>query len=327
MDIIISENIEGEGIANLEKQFRVLRDSNLWKEKEKLADYLVNARAIIVRNQTELDSQMLESAKELAIIGRAGVGHDNIDVTAANRLGIVVSYAPNENTVSTAEHTLALMLGQYRNLVGLHNSTAKGNWDRYGLAGRELYGKTLGILGLGKVGARVAVRAKAFGMRIIAYDKYRSPHDFFATETGVQLLSLEDVLTAADIISCHLPAMDETVGLMNYDRLKRMKPGAIIVNTGRGEVIVESDLIRALKEGVIAGAALDVREKEPPVESELNHLENVVLTPHVAGLTQEAQEKVVDSVTSDVARVLRGLPAVNYVNFPLPRTGDARHGK
>jgi D-3-phosphoglycerate dehydrogenase len=321
MDILITENIDGEAIGRLETQFKVLRDGNLWKERDKLAGQLAQAKAVIVRNQTKVDSQLIDAAKSLVIIGRAGVGYDNIDVKAASKRGIVVSYAPNENTISTAEHAFALMLGLYRKLPRAHVSTAAGEWDRYNMVGREIYGKTLGILGFGKVGARVAMRAKAFGMKVIAYDKFLAPLDFTVTESGAVLMSLEDVLAKADIISCHLPRNEGTIGLMDYSRLKLMKPDSVIVNTGRGEAIVEKDLIRALKENIIAGAALDVREKEPPVESELNRMNNVILTPHVAGLTVEAQEKVIDSVAADIARVLHGEAAVNYVNFPVPNIG------
>lgn len=321
MDILITENIEGQAIARLEKQFEVLRDGSLWKERDKLAGYLSKAKAVIVRNQTKVDSQLIEAARSLKIIGRAGVGYDNIDVRAASKNGIVVSYAPNENTISTAEHTFALMLEMFRKLPAAHISTTGGKWDRYTLMGHEIYGKTLGILGFGRVGARVASRARAFGMKVIAYDKFLSPLDYTVTETGAELMELEEVLANADVVTCHLPLKDDTIGLMNYARLKLMSPEAILINTGRGETVVEKDLIRALKENLIAGAALDVREKEPPVESELNHMDNVILTPHIAGLTVEAQEKVINSVAADVARVLGGQAAVNYVNFPVPNKG------
>ncbi len=321
MDILITENIDGAAIAGLESKFRVLRDGSLWKERDKLAAELSEAKAIIVRNQTKVDGKLIEGAGSLRIIGRAGVGYDNIDVQAASERGIVVSYAPNENTISTAEHAFALMLGLYRKIPSAHLSTAAGEWDRYNLVGHELYGKTIGILGFGKVGARVALRARAFGMNIVGYDKFLSPLDYSVTETGAELTTLEDLLARADIVSCHLPRNQDTIGIMNYSKLKLMKPAAVIINTGRGEAIVEEDLVRALKEKLIAGAALDVRQKEPPAESELNHMDNVILTPHVAGLTIEAQEKVIDSVAADVARVLAGQAAMNYVNFPVPKTG------
>lgn len=321
MDILITENIDGPAIGRLQKQFQVLRDGSLWSDKTRLAGQLAKAKAVIVRNQTKIDVELLEAAKPLLVIGRAGVGYDNIDVKAASMRGVVVSYAPNENTISTAEHAFALILGLYRKLPQAHVSTANRGWDRYNLVGRELYGKTIGILGFGKVGARVASRARAFGLNVLAYDKFVAPLEYAVTETGTRLMPLEDLLAKADIISCHLPRKEDTIGIINYSRLKLMKRDSVIVNTGRGEAIVEEDLIRALKENVIAGAALDVREKEPPADSELNHMENVILTPHVAGLTVEAQEKVIESVAADVARVLMGQGAVNYVNFPVPNTG------
>ena len=327
MDIIITEKISGKAIEELKKTYDVLGDEDLWKDRDSLSRRISEAKAMIVRNQTKVDGKLLEATQSLLVIGRAGVGYDNIDVEAASKHGIVVCYAPNENSISTAEHAFALILALYRKIPAGHLSTANGHWDRFKFLGNELFGKTLGILGLGKVGARVAIRARAFGMKIIAYDKFLSRYGYLVTEAGADLKSLDEVFVNADVISCHLPLTDETRGMVNYSKLQLMKMGSIIINTGRGELIVERDLVRALREGIIAGAGLDVREKEPPPESELNRMENVVLTPHVAGLTVEAQEKVIVSVAGDVRRVLEGLAAVNYVNFPLPKKGEAKSGQ
>ncbi len=321
MDILITEDINGRAIKGLEERYEVLRDESLWKDPKALSARLADARAVIIRNQTKINPQALQNAGSLMVIGRAGVGYDNIDIESASKAGIVVTYAPNENSISTAEQAFALILALYRKTPPSDFSTKNGGWDRYSFVGHELFGKTVGILGLGRVGARVAVRARAFGMKVIAYDKFISRHEYVVTENSAELRELRDLLAEADIVSCHLPSNDDTRRLIDYSKLKLMKKGSIIINTSRGDVIVESDLIRALKEGIIAGAGLDVREKEPPAESELNHMDNVVLTPHIAGLTIEAQDKVVETVANDVDRVLQGLPAVNYVNFPLRRIG------
>ncbi len=327
MDIVIAEDIDGNAIKDLSALYEVFKDENLWKDRESLRRSIIGTKALIVRNQTRVDSEVLERAGSLRVIGRAGVGYDNIDVEAASKLGIVVCYAPNENSISTAEHAFGLILGVLRKIPASHTSTVRGDWNRSTFIGRELYGKTLGILGLGRVGGRLAVRAKAFGMKIVAYDKFLSPYEYFVTESGAELKNIDEVLACSDVVSCHLPLTKETRGLMDYSKLSLMKNAAVIINTGRGELIVEEDLIRALKEGRIAGAGLDVREKEPPPESELNHMMNVVLTPHIAGLTVEAQEKVIDTVAGDVRRVLQGLPALNYVNFALPRLGGETDGR
>ena len=321
MEILITESIEGQALKTLEERYVVLRDANLWKNPRELSARIARASAVIIRNQTKIDSDVLCKAEALLVIARAGAGYDNIDIEAASKAGVVVTYTPNENSISTAEHAFGLILSLYRKIPASHISVAKGAWDRYDFVGHELFGKTLGILGLGKVGGRLALRARAFGMKVVAYDKFLSPNNYLATETGVILKGLEDVLKEADIVSCHLPSDMSTRGLLDFTKFALMKSQAIIINTSRGDVIVEKDLVRALKEGVIAGAGLDVREKEPPAESELNQLDNVVLTPHVAGLTIEAQEKVVESLVGDVEKVLRGQPAMNFVNFPLPQKG------
>jgi len=322
MDVIITENIEGVSIDALSEKFKVYRDEKLWDKRLELFETVSTARAVIVRNQTKVDRSLLENAKSLQIVARAGAGYDNIDVAAASKLGIVVSYTPEGNSISTAEHAFALMLALSRKLVVAHRDTALGGWSRYSFVGTELFGKTLGILGFGKVGARIAIRARAFGMRVVAYDKYILPNQFTVTETGVELKPLEEVLKESDIVSAHLPLNQDTIGLLNYDKLKLMKKSAFLVNTSRGGIVVEKDLIQALEEKLIAGAALDVREKEPPEESKLNHMDNVILTPHVAAFTWEAQKRVVDTVVEDVTRVLHGVPALNYVNFSLPKKGS-----
>jgi D-3-phosphoglycerate dehydrogenase len=315
--ILISEDVTGTGIDRLKGKYQVHCDPDLWKKIPDLEKMIPGFDALIVRNQTKVNASLLAQAMSLRIIGRAGAGYDNIDVPAATREGVVVAFSPEENAVSVAEHVFALLLALARKIPGADKSTKGGGWERKKYHGFELLGKTLGILGLGKIGFRV-------GMRILAHDAYLSPTSLQVTESGALLTSFDRVLAEADFLTIHLPLTPETRGILNEEALRKMKKTAFLVNTSRGEVLAEADLAKVLTEGGIGGAALDVREKEPPGESPLHGLDNVILTPHTAGLTYEAQEKVVDAVAEDVDRVLSGQAALRYVNFGVPkkRAGD-----
>jgi D-3-phosphoglycerate dehydrogenase len=318
--ILISEDVTGNGIERLKKKYLVQADADLWKKDSELKEAIQGIDALIVRNQTKVTAALLSKATALQVIGRAGVGYDNIDVPAANQAGVVVSYSPEENAISVAEHVFGLLLALARKIPGADRSVKNGKWERKKYHGIELLGKTLGILGLGKIGARVALRAKAFGMRLLAYEAFLSTTHLHFTETGTCLVSFDQLLAESDFLTVHLPLNEKTRGMLNIKVFEKMKPTAFLINTSRGEIVVEKDLVKALQEGRLAGAALDVRETEPPpAESPLYALENVILTPHTAGLTYEAQEKVVDAVAEDVDRVLSGQPALRYVNFPLPK--------
>jgi D-3-phosphoglycerate dehydrogenase len=318
--ILISEDVTGTAIDRLKGKYQVLYDPDLWKKVSDLEGRISGYEGLIVRNQTKVDAGLLAKAKNLRVVGRAGAGYDNIDIPAATREGIVVAYSPEENAVSVAEHVFALLLALARKIPGADRSTKGGGWERKKYHGFELLGKTLGILGLGKIGFRVALRAKAFGMRILAYDAYLSSTSLQVTESGAEMVSFERLLREADFLTVHLPLTPETRGILNGEALGRMKKTAFLINTSRGEVLAEADLAQVLKSGALAGAALDVREKEPPGESPLHGLENVILTPHTAGLTYEAQEKVVEAVAEDVDRVLSGRPALRFVNLAMPRS-------
>lgn len=322
--ILISEDVTGTGIDRLKAKYQVHCDPDLWKKVPELEGMIPGFEALIVRNQTKVNAGLLAKAKALRVIGRAGAGYDNIDVPAATKEGVVVAFSPEENAVSVAEHVFALLLALARKIPGADKSTKGGGWERKKYHGSELLGKTLGILGLGKIGFRVALRAKAFGMRILAHDAYLSSTSLHVTESGVLLTSFDRVLAEADFLTIHLPLTPETRGILNEEALRKMKKNAFLINTSRGEVLAEADLTKVLKEGAIGGAALDVREKEPPGDSPLHGLDNVILTPHTAGLTYEAQEKVVEAVAEDVDRVLSGQAALRYVNFGVPkkRAGD-----
>jgi D-3-phosphoglycerate dehydrogenase/(S)-sulfolactate dehydrogenase len=316
--IVVPEDVLGPALDELVARYSSRVDTTLWSDLPRLRAELSDARALIVRNLTEVDAPLLRSAPRLEVLGRVGVGMDNVDVATASELGVVICYAPDENAVSVAEHVFALVLGLARKLGSADRSVRAGRWERRAHTGFELYGKTLGLLGLGKIGFRVAIRARAFGMGLIAYDPYLSPHHANVTESGACLTSLEEVLRSADIVTVHLPLTDETRGLLNADRLAAMKPGAVLVNTARGGIVDEAALYAALSSGHLGGAALDVREAEPPGASPLHELGNVLLTPHIAAWTHEAQARVLETVTADVDRVLRGQPALRYWNFARP---------
>ncbi len=317
--ILITENIVGPGIDGLKEKYDVTQDKDLWQKSDELLNIAGDYDAIIVRNQTKVTEDLLKAASRCVVVGRAGVGIDNIDVKAASDQGIVVAFTPEENSISVAEQVLGMMLCLAKKFPGANASVKSGSWDRMAFLGVELFGKTLGVIGLGKIGARAALRARAFGMRIIGYDPYLTKNNFTVTETGAELCDLDTLLRESDFITIHLPLTDETRQMINEETLAKMKPTAYIINTSRGPIVKEEALYEALSKGTIAGAALDVREEEPPKESPLNTLDNILLTPHVAAFTQEAQDKVVESLADDVDRVLSGGPALRVANFPSPR--------
>lgn len=317
--ILITENIVGPGIDALKEKYDCRWDKDLWQRPEELLAIAGQYDAIVVRNQTRVTADLLRAATRCQVIGRAGVGIDNVDLKTASELGIVVAFTPEENAVSVAEEVLGMMLCLAKRFVSADSSVKAGSWERMAFLGVELFGKTLGIIGMGRIGARVAMRARAFGMRIIAYDPYLTRHHIHVTESQAELTDLDTLLATSDFITIHLPLTDQTRHLINRESLGRMKPGAYLINTSRGPIVDEADLYEALKGKVIAGAALDVREEEPPKKSPLHELSNVLLTPHVAAFTVEAQEKVQESLSEDVDRILSGKPALRFANFAKPK--------
>jgi D-3-phosphoglycerate dehydrogenase len=318
-DILISEHMHGAQFDALRSRFDVQLEPDLWKSPDLLAKKIRNCRALIVRNQTPVTAALISAAEELLVIGRAGVGLDNVDVKQAEEAGIVVTFTPDQNAISVAEIAIGMMLSLARFIPAAGQDTKQGHWDRHRFMGTELYGKTLGIVGAGKIGYLTARRALAFGMRILAYDPFLSRDNILLSDIQAELVELDELLSNADIVSCHLPATPHTVGLLNHDRFRKMKPGALFINTSRGKVVSEPDLVAALKSGIVGGAALDVRSKEPPEPGELETLPNVILTPHIAAFTREAQDRVTAAICEDVGRVLDGKPAVNAVRSSVPR--------
>jgi len=272
-----------------------------------------------VRSATTIDADVIAAGSNLKVIGRAGVGLDNVDIAAATEAGIIVCNAPQSNIISAAEHTVALITSLARNIPQAHNALVKGAWERSKWSGTELFGKTLGILGLGRIGSLVAERAAGLGMRLIAYDPFVSPEQ--AARKGADLrMTVEEVLAEADVVTIHLPRNADTIGLLNSQRLAVMKPTARLVNVARGGIVVEEDLAEALRTGVIAGAALDVFDAEPTTQSPLFGLDNVVVTPHLGASTTEAQDKAGTQVADAVNLALAGefVPtAVNVEGGPV----------
>ena len=313
-DLLISESVTGPAIDDLCARFDVLRLPELWKDAEGLARHISNTKVLLVRNQTRVTRALLQAANGLLAVVRAGAGLDNIDVDAATEAGVIVTYAPDQNSISAAEHTIALLLALARKVPEANATTKLGAWNRHNFVGNEVYGKSLGIIGAGKIGFLTAMRAQAFGMRILACDPQLSRDNVYLSQLNAELLELDELLARADFVSCHVPATPKTIGLLNRHTFAKMKTTACIINTSRGEVINEDDLITALKSGRIAGAALDVRTKEPPQVNGLEALPNVILTPHIAAFTHEAQERVTRAVCEDIALVLEGKPPKNVAS-------------
>jgi len=318
-DVLITENIIGEEMDKLRQRFDTVFERELWKEPDRLLSMIPNFRALIARNQTQITRELIEAGTRLEVIGRAGVGMDTVDLEAASQAGIVVAYTPEQNTNSVAELTIGLMLSLARMIPEADVDTKKGGWNRWKYIGIELMGKTLGIVGLGRIGSSTAAKARALGMEIIAYDPYVDPESLRAMEVRARLTSFDEVLSSADFISLHVPETAETRGMFGDEQFACMKPGAYFINAARGGVVKEEALLRALREKRIAAAALDVRQQEPAVPSAFDEMSNVILVPHMGAQTREAQHRVVTAVCRDVTAILTGGEAKHYANFSRPK--------
>jgi D-3-phosphoglycerate dehydrogenase len=285
-----------------------------------LAADLADADALIVRSATQVTAQLLEAAPALKIVARAGTGVDNVDVPAASRRGILVVNAPGANSISVAEHALALMLALARLVPAADRAMKDGRWEKKRFLGNELRGKTLGIAGLGRIGREVAQRARPFGMRIVAHDPYISAD--VAASLGIELVTLDALCGTADYITLHLPLTPETRHAFNDARFAVCKPGLRLINTARGELVDENALRRAIERGIVEGAGLDVFEQEPPKDWSLAHLPQVIATPHIAASTEEAQELVGTDTAATVRDFLRNGVVRNAVNFPSVGTEE-----
>jgi D-3-phosphoglycerate dehydrogenase len=303
--ILISEDVWGTPFQVLEGSFPITRNDDLWSNPEELKAALKDATALVVRNRTKVTADVIAAAPKLKVIARAGVGLDNIDLKAADAAGVVVVAGLGANAVSVGELTLGLALSLLRNIPGHDAATRDGGWVR--TPGRELSGLTWGLLGCGATGVATAKLIQGFNCQVIGFDPYAK------NLSGIELTTFEDVLKRSDVVSIHMPSTPETNGTINAQTLSLMKPDAIIVNVGRGEVINEADLMAALKAKTIAGAALDVRAQEPPATGEMETIPNLILTPHVAGITKESQLRINQILTANIELVLNSKPATHAV--------------
>ena len=308
MKVLVRESIAPAGVDLLRKRFDVDENADSPLE-EIIGDY----DAIVVRSATKLTADLIDRATNLKVIGRAGVGVDNVDVEAATRRGIVVANAPESTVVSAAEHTIGLLVALARNIPQAHAALKQGRWERKAYGGIELAGKTLGVLGFGRIGQQVARRAAGLGMRVVSYDPFVSGERF--RELGVEPATFGEVLERAEFLTLHLPLTDDTRGSIDADTIAHMRDGVRIVNAARGELVDEPALIAALESGKVAGAAIDVFSKEP-YSGPLLHAPNVVVTPHLAASTEEAQDRAGIVVAEQVVAALDGGVVTNAVNIP-----------
>ena len=313
MKIVIAEKIAPAAIALFteEPRWTVIKPE---QAQDSLARHLQDADALIVRSAVQADAALLEPTMKLRVIGRAGVGVDNIDLDAATRKGIVVMNTPGANAVAVAEHTVGLMLAMARQIPRANELMHAGKWEKKSLQGSELRGKTVGVLGLGRIGAEVARRAQAFGMKVVAHDPYIPPA--VAEQLNVQLLPLDEVYKIADYLSLHMALTPQTTGMIGTEAIRKMKKGLRLVNCARGELIDESAMAAAIKAGHIAGVAVDVFCEEPPKHSPLIGLPQVIATPHIAGSTNEAQDAVGVQIAQQVKEYLKNGVIQNAVNVP-----------
>lgn len=318
--VLVTEELSERGLARLREEGHDV-DVRLGLSPENLLEVVPGAAALIIRSETQVTADVLAAGTDLVVVGRAGIGLDNVDVAAATRHGVMVCNAPLSNIVTAAEHTLALLLSSARNVPQADAALKQGKWQRSKWTGVELHGKTLGLLGLGRIGSLVAQRAYAFGMRLIAWDPWMAPDR--ARKLGVELLPLEDVVRQADFISIHLLKTPESVGLVGEELLAMAKPTLRIVNVARGGIIDEAALAAAIASGRIAGAALDVFAKEPTTESPLFGLPSVVVTPHLGASTVEAQDKAGETIGEQVALALAGQFVPYAVNVDASEAAEA----
>ncbi|MBI4671972.1 MAG: hydroxyacid dehydrogenase [Chloroflexi bacterium] len=320
--IVVSEVMWPAGLDVLTTFASTLYDPSLWRRPEEMLRHLRTASALIVRNQTRVDGQLMERAPKLKVVGRLGVGLDNIDLDEAQQRDIAVTWAKGANAISVAEFVIGSILTLARQFHRLDPSVRQGEWNRPNFSGSEIYGKCLGVIGLGDIGRKVCDRACALGMRLLAFDPYITQLDPTMLARGVKMSDLDTLLGESDFVSIHVPLTASTHHAIGARELGLLPKGAYLINTSRGGVIDEVALYAALKERRIAGAALDVREQEPPPDDDpFRSLDNVLMSPHVAGFTEEAQTRTSIMVAEDVIRVLQGgrphFPAIGELHETL----------
>ena len=320
MRVLVAETIAREGLELLRAHHEV--DERIGLSHDQLCEIVPSYDALIVRSQVNVDAELIAAATGLVVIGRAGVGIDNVDLDTATRAGIVVVNAPTGNTIAAAEHTLALLYGIARRTAPADASVRRGEWTRAQFTGLELRGRTLGIIGLGKIGQAIAVRARAMEMVVLGVDPFVTAEQ--AANHGVELVEFDEMLARADVVTVHVPLTRATRGLIGREAIAKLRPGGIVLNVARGGVVDEAAVAEALESGHLAGAGIDVFEHEPPTDSPLLAAPNTLLTPHLGASTAEAQILVSEEVAAQVLDVLAGRSARYAVNAPLLTPETAR---
>jgi D-3-phosphoglycerate dehydrogenase len=316
--ILIADPLDPSGLELLKASGVELHQLTA-EERPRLAEVIADYDALVVRSMTQVTAELLAAGKKLKVVGRAGIGVDNVDVEAATERGILVVNAPTANLMSATEHTFALLLAVARNVPAADASMKAGVWDRKSFLGVELQGKTLGVIGFGRIGQRVAARARGFEMQVVAFDPFLDEQA--ARRLEVELLSIEALLARADVVTLHTPLTEQTRNLLSKERIAGMKPGALLVNCGRGGVVDEEALLAALESGKLGGAGLDVFSEEPPKDLRLVRHPKVVATPHIGAQTREAQERISKETAEMLLAALAGSLSVAAVNLPFRPTG------
>ncbi len=313
--ILISDKLGKAGLERLDQMDDIQYDLKPGLSKAELLEIIPSYDGLIIRSGTQVDADVLTAATNLKVVGRAGMGVDNIDIEAATMRGVIVMNTPGANSIATAEQTMALMLAVNRHTAPAHASLLAGEWARSQFVGTELYGKTLGIIGFGRIGRLVAERAKAFGMEIMAFDPYVSPET--GQSLGVTMVDLDSLLAQADIITLHTAVTPETTRMINADAIARMKESVILINVARGKLVDEAALAEALQNGRVRAAAIDVYSSEPPTGNPLIGLPNALHTPHLGASSKEAQRNVAVQIAEQMADALRGDDVRNALNTPF----------
>jgi len=319
MKVLISDNLGEAGIKMFEEEPEIDVDVNTGLEPDELKKIIDGYDALVIRSATKVTADLLQASKNLKVVGRAGIGLDNVDIPEATKHGVVVMNTPTGNVITTAEHTIAMMMALTRNIPRGTSTLKDGKWEKKKLQGREIYNKVLGIIGLGKIGSIVADRARGLKMQVIVHDSYIPDEQI--EKAGFEAVSAEDLYHRADYITVHVPKLKDTLGLINKRAFDQMKDGVMIINCARGGIVDEADLNEALKSGKVAGAALDVFENEPPGACPLFEIDRVICTPHLGASTLEAQTNVAVMVAEQIIAYLKSGTVINAVNVP-PVSGD-----
>ncbi len=318
MKVLVSDNLDKTGIRKIEVEEGIDVDVNTGLSPEDLKQIIGNYEALIIRSATKVTDEILQQAKRLKVIGRAGIGLDNVDIPAATKRGIVVMNTPGGNIVTTAEHTIAMMMALTRNIPQGTISLKAGRWDKKKLQGREIFNKTLGVIGYGKIGSIVADLARGLKMNVIIYDPYITAEQI--EKAGFESTTLDELYRRSDYITVHVPKLKSTTGLLNKKAFEKMKEGVMVINCARGGIIDENDLYDAIVSEKVAGAALDVFKTEPPGRFPLFELDKVICTPHLGASTYEAQTNVSMEVADQIIAYLKNGTIINAVNVPSVNT-------